>query len=43
VVDDWITQEIKIVQRKDLLSLHEFLFYGTEKECKIWLEGVEGV
>lgn len=40
VVDDWNTQEIKIIQGKNLLSQHEILFLGTEKECEEYINSL---
>ena len=37
VVDDNYTQEIKVIHCKYLLSEHEVLFYGTEKECRKYI------
>lgn len=38
VVDDNYTQEIKVIHGKYLLSAHEVLFYGTEKECRKYID-----
>lgn len=38
VVDDNYTQEIKVIHGKYLLSEHEVLFYGTEKECRKYID-----
>lgn len=38
VVDDNYTQEIKVIHSKYLLSAHEVLFYGTEEECRKYID-----
>lgn len=38
VVDDNYTQEIKVIHGKYLLSAHEVLFYGTEEECRKYID-----
>lgn len=38
VVDDNYTQEIKVIHGKYLLSVHEVLFYGTEEECRKYID-----
>lgn len=40
VIDDWDTQEIKIIQGKNLLSQHEVLFCGTEKKCEEYMNSL---
>lgn len=40
VIDDWYYQEIKIIKNTDTISSQEVLFWGTEKECKEYINSL---
>ena len=40
VVDDWYDQKIKIIKNTDTTSSQEVLFWGTEKECKEYINSL---
>ena len=40
VVDDWYYQEIKIIKNTNTISSYEVLFWGTEKECREYINSL---